>query len=116
MLNHFKNRICGIIVSVLASCVDCWCKSRSGQSNIELDFYNARALKQQSVCRHIVPLGHIFPIPSQSVFVLTPLWRVLNVKATYIALTRPDSTKGVGTETWENYKYEYISKHNVKSF
>ena len=34
ILNHFKNRICGIIVSVLASCVDRWCKSRSSQSNI----------------------------------------------------------------------------------
>ena len=55
----------------------------------ELDFYNATALKQQSMCRHIVPLGHIFPIPSQPVFVLTPLCRVLNVKATDIALTRP---------------------------
>jgi hypothetical protein len=35
-----------------------------------LDFYSARLLKQQSVGRHVSPLGHIIPIPSQPVFAL----------------------------------------------
>ena len=30
----------------------------------ELDFYSARSLKQQSVDRHVTPLGHIILIPS----------------------------------------------------
>ena len=37
-----------------------------------LDFYSASSLKQQSVNRHVAPLGHIIPIPCQTVFVLTP--------------------------------------------
>ena len=37
--------------------------------NVELDFYSASWLKQQSVGRHVAPLGHIFLIPSQAVFV-----------------------------------------------
>ena len=31
----------------------------------ELDFYIASSLKQQSVGRHVAPLGHIILIPSQ---------------------------------------------------
>jgi hypothetical protein len=31
----------------------------------ELDFYSASSLKQQSVDRHVAPLGHIIMIPSQ---------------------------------------------------
>jgi hypothetical protein len=38
----------------------------------ELDFYSASALKQQSVGRHIAPLGHIILIPGQPVFALSP--------------------------------------------
>ena len=38
----------------------------------ELDFYCASSLKQQSVGRHVAPLGHIILIPSQPVFALTP--------------------------------------------
>jgi hypothetical protein len=37
--------------------------------HVELDFYSASSLKQQSVGRHVAPLGHIFLIPSQPVFV-----------------------------------------------
>jgi hypothetical protein len=37
-----------------------------------LDFYSASLPKQQSVNRHVAPLGHIIPIPCQPVFVLTP--------------------------------------------
>jgi hypothetical protein len=37
----------------------------------ELDFYSATSLKQQSVGRHVAPLGHIILIPSQPVFDLT---------------------------------------------
>jgi hypothetical protein len=36
-----------------------------------MDFYSASSMKQQSVDRHIAPLGHIIPIPSQSVFALS---------------------------------------------
>ena len=38
----------------------------------ELDFYNARTLKQQSVCGHVAPLWHIILIPSQPIFAPTP--------------------------------------------
>ena len=38
----------------------------------ELDFNSASSLKQQSADRHVVPLGHIILIPSQSVFALSP--------------------------------------------
>jgi hypothetical protein len=38
----------------------------------ELDFYSANSLKQQSADRHVAPLGHIIPIPSQQVFALSP--------------------------------------------
>jgi hypothetical protein len=33
---------------------------------------SANSLKQQSVDRHFVPLGHIILIPSQPVFALSP--------------------------------------------
>jgi hypothetical protein len=36
----------------------------------ELDCYSASSLKQQSVDRHVAPLGHIILIPSQPVFAL----------------------------------------------
>jgi hypothetical protein len=35
----------------------------------ELDFYSASSLKQQSAGRHVAPLGRIFLISSQPVFV-----------------------------------------------
>jgi predicted alpha/beta hydrolase len=38
----------------------------------ELDFYSASSLKQQSVDRHVAPLGHIILIASQTVFALSP--------------------------------------------
>jgi len=31
----------------------------------ELDFYSASSLKQQSMSRHVAPLGHIVVIPRQ---------------------------------------------------
>ena len=40
--------------------------------NAELDFYSASSLEQQSVGRHVIPLGHIIVIPSQPVFTLSP--------------------------------------------
>ena len=45
----------------------------------ELDFYSASSLKQQSAGRHVAPLGHIFLIPSQPVFV-----------SFFFGLTRPE--------------------------
>ena len=38
----------------------------------ELDFYSASSMKQPSVGRHVVLLGHIILIPSQPVFALSP--------------------------------------------
>jgi hypothetical protein len=38
----------------------------------ELVFYSASSLKQQSAGRHVAPLGHIIPIPSQPVTALSP--------------------------------------------
>ena len=35
-----------------------------------IEFYSASSLKQQSVGRHVAPLGHIILIPSQPVFLL----------------------------------------------
>ena len=37
----------------------------------EVDFYSGSLLKQQSVCRHVAPLGYIILIPRQPVFALT---------------------------------------------
>jgi hypothetical protein len=36
----------------------------------DLDFYSASSLKQQSVGRHVAPLGHFILIPSQPMFAL----------------------------------------------
>ena len=47
----------------------------------ELDLYSGRSLKQQSVCRHVAPLGHNIRIPSKPVFapvyslMLSAWWR-----------------------------------------
>jgi hypothetical protein len=49
---------------------------------IELDFYIASSLKQQSADRHIASLGHFILIPSQPVFALTPFCCVLSGEAT----------------------------------
>jgi hypothetical protein len=40
--------------------------------HVELDFYRASSLKQQSTGRHVAPLGHIILIPSRLVFALSP--------------------------------------------
>jgi len=37
-----------------------------------LDFYSANSLNQQSADKHVALLGHIFLIPSQPVFALSP--------------------------------------------
>ena len=47
-----------------------------------LDFYSASSLKQQSMGRHVAPLGHIILIPSQPVFALSPSCLVLSGEAT----------------------------------
>ena len=36
-----------------------------------LDLYSASSLKQQTVSRHVAPLGHIILNPSHEVFALT---------------------------------------------
>ena len=48
----------------------------------ELDIYSASSLKQQFANRHVAPLGHFIPIPSQSVFAFSPYCCVLNGDAT----------------------------------
>ena len=37
-----------------------------------LDVYSASSMKQQSVDRHVAPLGHIISSPSQPDFALSP--------------------------------------------
>ena len=59
----------------------------------ELDFYSVSSLKQQSAGRHVTPLRHIFLIPRQPVFVLTPYCSMLrreaaNTNFTAFSLTR----------------------------
>jgi len=39
-----------------------------------LDFYSGSSLKQQSADRHVAPLGHISPIPSQPDLILNTAW------------------------------------------
>jgi hypothetical protein len=46
-----------------------------------LDLYSANSLKEQSLGRHVTPLGHIILIPSQPVFALTPESCVLSGEA-----------------------------------
>ena len=41
-------------------------------NSVELDFYSASSLKQQSAGRHVTPLWHIILIPGQQVFALSP--------------------------------------------
>ena len=60
----------------------------------ELDFYNASSLKQKSAGRHVAPLGHIIPIPSQPVYVLfllnaACLAEKQQIPILVFALTRP---------------------------
>ena len=38
----------------------------------ELDFYIVSSMKQQSVGKHVAPLGHIILIPYQAVFAFSP--------------------------------------------
>jgi hypothetical protein len=70
-----------------------WCPLWLDQ-HVELDIYSASSLKQQSVGRHVAPLGHIIPTPSQPVFALTPYCCMLSGEATItnflaFGLTRP---------------------------
>jgi hypothetical protein len=56
--------------------------------------YFANSLKQQSVGRHVAPLGNTITIPSQTVFVFSLQYCVLSREATYttfiaFGLTRP---------------------------
>ena len=38
----------------------------------ELELYGVSSLKQQSACRHVVPLGHNILFPGQHVFAIIP--------------------------------------------
>jgi hypothetical protein len=60
LLTYFKN-----ISEALRFCV-------LTNNEAELDFYSASSLKQHSAGRHVAPLGHIIPIPSQPVFAFSP--------------------------------------------
>ena len=42
------------------------------EQHADLDFYSVNSLKQKSTDKHVAPLGHIIPIPSQPVFGLSP--------------------------------------------
>jgi hypothetical protein len=51
----------GVMVSVLAS-----------SANTVRFFYSASSLKQQSADKYVAPLGHIIPIPRQTLFAFSP--------------------------------------------
>jgi len=60
----------------------------------QLNIHSASSLKQQSAGRHVLPLGCIIPVPSQSVFALSPQCYMLTRGATntdliVFGLTRP---------------------------
>ena len=59
-------------------------RSKVLDQHAELDFYSASSLKQQSMDRHVVQLGHIILIPSQPVFALSPKCCMLSGEATNI--------------------------------
>jgi hypothetical protein len=42
------------------------------KKSLKIPYHKAVLLTKQSVGRHVAPLGHIIPILSQPVFVLTP--------------------------------------------
>ena len=48
----------------------------------ELDLYSVSSLTQQSAGRHVVPLGHIILIPSQTVFHRSPYCCMLSGETT----------------------------------
>ena len=50
--------------------------------HVELDFYSASSLKQQSMGRRVAPLGHIILIPREPVFALSPYCCMLSGEAT----------------------------------
>jgi hypothetical protein len=49
-----------------------WCPLLT-RSTFLVGIYDANSLKQQTVGRPVVPLGHIIMIPRQTIFALTPL-------------------------------------------
>jgi hypothetical protein len=50
-------------------------------SHLQQNRINSNVTKKTSY-RHVAPLGHIIPIPSQLIFVITPLCCVLSREAT----------------------------------
>ena len=74
-------------------------------------FYSAHALKQQSISRHVTQVRHIIPIPYQPVFVLTPLycmldWEVSNTNFIVFGLTQQGFNPGnyhTGDQSANNY-------------
>ena len=75
----------------------------------ELDFYSASSLKQQSVGRHVVPLGHIILIPSQPVFVLSPYCCVHSGEATNTNFIIFGLTRSGLEPTIYHYYYHYTT-------
>jgi hypothetical protein len=65
-----------------------------------LDFYSASSLKQQSVDRHVAPIGHIVLIPSQPVLALSPYCCVLSGATTNTNFTVFGVTR---SGVWKNY-------------
>ena len=87
--------------------------NRTYQRSLEFDFYSASSLKQQSTGRHVAPLGHIFLIPSQPVFALSPYWCVLSREATntnfiVFCLTRP-GLESMIYRTWDKHANHYAT-------
>ena len=88
----------------------------------ELDFYSASSLKQQSVGRHVAPLGHIILIPSQPVFALSSYCCGLSDEATntnviVFGLTKPGLKQTIYRTRGEhgNHYATDAVKKNVRS-
>ena len=75
--------------------------------------YNTSSLKQQSTGRHVAPLWHIIPIPSQPVVALSTCCCVLsgeaiNTNLIVLGLTRP-GLKSVIYRTRGEHAYHYAT-------
>ena len=70
--------------------------------HVELDFYSASSLKQQSMCRHVAPLWHIMTCHptlthydisphSDTLWHVTPLWHIIPIPSQPVFALSPSS-------------------------
>jgi len=66
------------------------------------DFYSISSLKQQSACRHVTPLGHIIPIPSQPILFLLLMLCAANSNLIVLGMTQSASEHAIYHNWGEN--------------